>query len=168
MVEVAEEAGVARSTVYRYFPTRDDLILDLLLSRIDAALDAVVLALPSPDSAALSIPDLVLEPIGLVEGNPLNEALFSPESSASVTWLELTSEPLVDAALRHYRPLFERWLAAGQLYPDVELREAVRWINAVSLILLSPPWRGQSKAEKRRFLEQYLVRAMVPPKVAGR
>jgi AcrR family transcriptional regulator len=38
MAEVADEAGVARSTVYRYFRTRDDLILDLLLSRMDSAL----------------------------------------------------------------------------------------------------------------------------------
>ena len=29
MAEVAEEAGVARSTVYRYFQSRDDLIIGL-------------------------------------------------------------------------------------------------------------------------------------------
>ena len=27
MKEVAEEAGVARSTLYRYFPTRDDVLV---------------------------------------------------------------------------------------------------------------------------------------------
>jgi TetR/AcrR family transcriptional regulator len=162
MVEVAREAGVARSTVYRYFPHRDDLILGLLLSRMGAALDAVVVGLADPDSAARSIPELVLEPIGLVEGNPLNEALFSSESSASVTWLELTAEPLVDAVLRHYGPLMEGWRRTGQLYPDLDLRETVRWINAISLILLSPPWRAQPRGRKHRFLEQYLVRAIVP------
>lgn len=162
MVDVAEEAGVARSTVYRYFPTRDDLILGLLMSRIEPALAAVVRALPDPDDAARSIPDLVLEPIGLVEGNPLNEALFSPASSASVTWLELTSEPLVDAALRHYGPLMERWRAGGQLHSDLDLRETMRWINAISLILLSPAWRERPARHKRRFLDQYLVRAIVP------
>jgi len=161
MAEVAGEAGVARSTVYRYFASRDELILALLLGRMDAALDAVVRGLPHPHSAAESIPDLILEPIGLVEGNPLNEALFSPESSASVTWLELTAEALVDAVLRHYGPLMEGWQASGQLHPDLDLRETVRWMNAVSLIMLSPPWRGRDREWKRRFLEHYLVRALV-------
>lgn len=161
MAEVAEQAGVARSTVYRYFSSRDDLILGLLLSRIDAALAGVVARLPNADDARDSIPALVLEPISLVEGNPLNEALFSSSSSASVTWLELTSEPLVDAALRHYGPLLEQWRSTGQLYPDLDIRETVRWVNAISLILLSPLWRGRSTVAKRRFLEEYLVRAIV-------
>ena len=38
MAEVADDAGLVRSTVYRYFPTRDDLLLGLVLIRIDAAL----------------------------------------------------------------------------------------------------------------------------------
>lgn len=162
MGEVADEAGVARSTVYRYFPTRADLILGLLLSRIDAALEVVVRSLPEPDDAAASIPDLILEPIGLVDGSPLNEALFSAESRAFVTSLELSSEPLVDAPMRHYGPLFERWQIEGKLHPDLDIRETMRWMNAVSLILLAPPWRERPVDAKRAFLERYLVRALVP------
>ena len=162
MAEVADEAGVVRSTVYRYFPTRGDLILGLLLSRMGAALEAVVQSLPDPTDAARSIPDLILEPIGLVEGNPLNEALFSAESRAFVTSLELSSEALVDAPVRHYGPLFERWQAEGQLHSDLDIRETVRWMNAVSLVLLAPPWRERSRAAKHEFLVRYLVRALVP------
>jgi TetR/AcrR family transcriptional regulator len=162
MAEVAAEAGVARSTVYRYFRTRGDLILGLLLIRVDAALEAVVRSLPDPDDAGACLPDLILKPIGLVEGNPLNEALFSEQSSAFVTSLELSSEPLLDASLRHLGPLLERWRQEGRLHADLDVRETVRWINAVALILLSPPWRARSEGSKRLFLEHYLVRALVP------
>jgi TetR/AcrR family transcriptional regulator len=162
VAEVADEAGVARSTVYRYFATRDDLLTALLVSRTDAALETVVRSLPHPDDAALSIPTLILEAIGLVDGNPLNEALFSAESRAFVSALELSSESLVDAPLRHFVPLFEQWRADGKLYDDVDIRETVRWMNAVSLFLLAPPWRERSRAAKREFLDRYLVRALVP------
>jgi len=37
MGEVADEAGVSRSTVYRYFPGRDDVLLGLMLMRVDRA-----------------------------------------------------------------------------------------------------------------------------------
>jgi AcrR family transcriptional regulator len=168
MAEVAEEAGVARSTVYRYFSTRADLILGLLLSRVGPALEAVVRALPHPDDAARSIPDLILGPIGLVEGSPLNEALFSPESSPDVTALEFGSDPLVDAAMEHFGPLLERWQGASQLHDDLDVRDTVRWMHAISLVLLQPPWRVRTPAAKRQFLERYLVRALVPAGGAGR
>jgi len=162
MVEVADEAGVARSTVYRYFATRADLIQDLLVQRTEAALATVVQGLRHPGDAARSIPDLILAPVGLVEGNPLNEALFSTASRPFVTSLELSSEALVDAPMRHYGPLLERWQSEGQLHADLDLRDTVRWMNAVSLVLLAPPWRERSNAAKREFLERYLVRALVP------
>jgi TetR/AcrR family transcriptional regulator len=163
MAEVADEAGVARSTVYRYFRTRDDLVLGLLLSRVDAALETVVRSLRDPDDAAACIPELILQPIGLVDGSALNEALFSVRSSAFVTFLELSSEPLLDASLRHFGSLLERWRDMGRLHADLDVRETVRWITAVALILLSPPWRTRPQEAKRLFLEHYLVRALVPP-----
>ena len=149
MAEVADEAGVARSTVYRYFATRGDLIQDLLVRRTEAALDTVVRSLPHPDDAARSIPDLILAPVGLVEGNPLNEALFSPESRPFVTALGAQRGTARRRALRHYGPLLERWQDAGQVYGDLDLRETIRWMNATSLVLLAPPWRQRTTAAKR-------------------
>ncbi len=151
MAEVADTAGVARSTLYRYFSSRADLILGLLLSRVDVALEAVVAALPNPENAAATIPDLILKPIDLVRGNPLNEALYSPESRAMVSAIELSSEALVDAPLRHFGPLFELWFANGQIHADLDVRETIRWMNAVSLVLLAPPWSERSTSAKQEF-----------------
>ena len=161
MAEVANEAGVARSTLYRYFSTRGDLILGLFQTRVDAALEEVVRRLPDPGDAARCLPEFILGPIGYVRGNPLNEALFSPASIAFVTSLELTSEPLVDASLEHFGPLLERWQADGQIHGDLDLRDTARWMNAIGLVLLAPPWRQRSTAAKREFLERYFVRALV-------
>lgn len=160
--DVADEAGVARSTVYRYFQTRGDLILGVLLSRIDAALEYVVQSLPHPDDAVRSIPELILEPLRMVKGNALNEALFSPDSRPLVTALELGSEPIVDAFERHYGPLFASWKEDGQVHDDLDSRETMRWVNAVALVLLAPPWVERTSSAKREFLHQYLVRALVP------
>ena len=89
MAQVSDEAGVSRSTLYRYFPSRDDLLLGLMLRRIDSALDALVRALPNPDDPVASLPQMVLVPVESVGGNPLNEALFAQGSSAVATALEL-------------------------------------------------------------------------------
>lgn len=159
--DVAREAAVARTTVYRYFPTRDDLILGVVLSRIDEAMARVIAALPAPENAARSIIDLVLTSIGLVNRDEVNRALFSPESTWLVTSLELRSEPVVDAFHRRLGPLLERWQANGQLHADLDLRETTRWMNAVALSLLEAPWTQRSQRAKRTFLQHYLVRALV-------
>jgi TetR/AcrR family transcriptional regulator len=161
MGEVGEEAGVARSTLYRYFPTRASLIEAVLVSRVDPALARIVESLADPDDAARSLPDLILQPISLVEGQPLNEALFSPVSSPQVSWLEMSSEAILDISERHFGPLLRSWLASGQLCADLDVRETLRWINAVALSLLTPQWRPRPTADKRQFLERYVIRALL-------
>lgn len=162
MAEVADEAGVSRSTVYRYFPGRDEVLLGLMLMRLDMALDALVRSLRHPDDPVRSLPEMVLVPVESVEGNPLNEALFAAESTAVATALEMGSEPIVELLLRHYEPLLQRWKLAGRLYDDLDPRSLVQWLHTTTLFLLAPSWRHRSATDKREFVEQFLVRALVP------
>ena len=162
MADVAQEAGVSRSTVYRYFQSRNELVLELLVSRTDAALARIVAALPSPENAQLTIPELVLAPISLVDGNPLNEAFYSVESRSLVApSLDPGADQAVDAAFKHFGPLIETWIATGQIHSDLDSRETVRWINALSVLLLTPPWNGMDRDERATFVDRYLVRALI-------
>jgi TetR/AcrR family transcriptional regulator len=162
MAEVADEAGVSRSTVYRYFPNRDEVLLHLMLARVDDALGELVRSLRHPDDPVRSLPEMVLARVESVQGNPLNEALFAAESTAVPTALEIGAQPVVEVLLRHYRPLLQRWQDAGRLYPDLDHRSVVQWLNATTLFLLAPSWQHRSLADKREFVEQFLVRALVP------
>jgi AcrR family transcriptional regulator len=49
MAEVARRAGVGVATLYRRFPTREDLIADTFASRMTAYADAIDVALTNPD-----------------------------------------------------------------------------------------------------------------------
>ncbi|MGO9511039.1 MAG: TetR/AcrR family transcriptional regulator [Mycobacterium sp.] len=162
MAEVAEEAGVSRSTLYRYFPGRDEVLLGLMLMRVDTALGDLVRSLDHPDDPVRSLPEMVLARVQSVDGNPLNEALFAAESTAVAAALELGSQPIVALLLAHYGPLLQRWKRAGRLYADLDPRSIVQWLNTATLFLLSPSWRHRSATDKRRFVEQFLVRALVP------
>lgn len=123
MGEIAAEAGVARSTIYRYFPTRGQLIVGLFRRGAEHGVEA----LPQPDCAAASLPDLVLGPLAMIDGNELNEALFAVDSRDLVASLELSSEPLFEAVDRHFGPVLQRWQADGQLHSVLDLQDAVRW-----------------------------------------
>jgi TetR/AcrR family transcriptional regulator len=163
MGEVADEAGVSRSTVYRYFPGRDDVLLGLMLMRVDKALGDLVRSLPAPEDPVRSVPEMVLARVESVAGNPLNEALFAAESTAVAAALDKGSEPFVELLLRHYGPVLSRWKRAGRLYDDLDFRAIVQWLHTTTLFLLGPSWRYRPTADKREFVEQFVVRALVPP-----
>jgi AcrR family transcriptional regulator len=159
--EVALEAGVSRSTVYRYFKNRNELILAVLLSRVDAAFDGVLGSLTRPEDASSSICDVFLKCTGLINGDAINEALFAAGNRSLPESLELTADPIVDAVYHHFRPLLLRWQNDGQLAADLDLRETVRWMMAAGVVIMSPPWSGWSTERKRLFVDRYVVRALV-------
>jgi TetR/AcrR family transcriptional regulator len=161
MADVADEAGVVRSTVYRYYATRDDLLLELLLTRVDDAVARWVRSLRRPHDAASSIRELVIKPVGSVEGDPLNKALFAAESSALRSVLEVGAQPMLEVMERHVVPLLKEWQADGQVYADLNCRDTLHWMHNASLFLLSPLWRDRPTAAKRRFVDRYIVRALV-------
>ena len=165
MAEVADEAGVVRSTVYRYFANRDDLLLGLVLKRLDAALARWVASLRCPDDAASSIRELILEqPLAAVEeGDALNHALYASESTALTSALAVGAEPVVDVLMKHFAPLLEGWTAGGQLHADLDIRETVHWMYATSNFLLAPSWRYRPAEIKVRFVDRYLLRALLRP-----
>jgi TetR/AcrR family transcriptional regulator len=134
----------------------------LMLMRVDNTLGELVRSLPAPDDPVRSVPQLVLARVESVDGNPLNEALFAAESTAVATALEKGSEPIVELLLRHYEPLLNRWKLAGRLYEDLDARSVVQWLHTTTLFLLAPSWRYRPAADKREFVEQFVVRALVP------
>ena len=161
MAEVAEEAGVTRSTLYRYFPNRKDLITALLLARAEALIDAAVAAMPDPEDASASLATFILHPLETVAGTPVTDALFSPESEGLATSVEFESDALFEVAYRRFGPPLARWQADGQLHADLDIRTTVRWLIAQAVLLLSQPWRTLGDAERRALVDRYVVRALV-------
>jgi AcrR family transcriptional regulator len=161
MTEVAEEAGVTRSTLYRYFPGRTELITALLLARAEALVAGAVASLPDPDDAAASLARLILYPVETVAGTPVTDALFSPQSEGLVTAVEYESDALFDLALRHFGPVLARWQAEGQLHADLDISTTVRWLIAQAVLLLSSPWRAAPPQDRRTLVEKYVARALL-------
>ena len=120
-------------------------------------------SLQRPDDAASSIRELILtHPAAAIdEGDPLNQALYASESTALASALAVGAEPLVDLMMRHFAPLLSRWMADGQLYRDLDVYETVHWMYATSNFLLTPSWRQRPAATKIRFVDRYLLRALL-------
>ncbi len=163
MGEVAAQAGMSRASLYRYFPTKDDLLLALVVRRVEAYVPRLLAALPDPHAVEDALAQLVLSASDAVPGDPVNEALFHGESRSRLFDLELASDAVVDTMHRHLGPLLARWQRAGRLHDDLDLREVTRWLNTVALLLLQQPYCDRSRADRVAFVQRHVVRALVPP-----
>jgi AcrR family transcriptional regulator len=161
MGDVADEAGVTRSTLYRYFPSRIELVTALLLSRAEGFVAASVASLPDADSARKSLSAMILHPIERARNSALSIALFAPESQGLAVSVEMESDAVFEIAMRHYGTVLRLWQESGQLHSDLEIATIVRWISALALVLLSSPWRDMTTEERRNFVDTYVARALL-------
>src|ERR1700712_137209 len=122
---VAAEAGVAKTTIYRRYPTKALLVLDAMTQ---AALDTPV---ELPDTGTFR-DDMVAVAL-LIRGEL---APSSPSSVGAALLGDASRDPAVAERLRAFadlrfengRPIYERAIARGELAPDADWRILVEMI----------------------------------------
>jgi AcrR family transcriptional regulator len=135
--ELARAAGVGRATIYRHFPTREDLLAGIL-ERSVFELEEIAAALPPGPGAFMTLLETAVRQ--LADNLPLVDLL--PQRSAQ--------PPSLRALGRRFGRLFEEPLRAAQEagVVDAELiPDDVRTLLSMLTAVVRP---GTPKAEQRR------------------
>jgi len=158
MQEVAETAGMARSTVYRYFPGRDDLLvatikgeMELLNSRIRKKLAKF------PDPADQVVEGMIVA-IKEIPRRPLLRAVFASEEDSRARHAIWSSDVIVrfgEELMDHFiRPARDAGLLQDRVRPEV----LVEWVYRLLLSFLTLPSNWiMSDAQLRVTLHALLV-----------
>lgn len=153
---IAKRAGVSNATLYRHFPTRRDLVIEILLVNLARSADALADAdvLPSAWDGLVSY--LTWHFAEQVENPAYMSAL-----RAVPTGENDEVDRLRDSTLEHLRRLLERAKAEGALRAD-------RWIEDVFLVLaLNETLVHRSNQDpgsaSRRFLDLTLAALAAEP-----
>ena len=127
MEEIARGAGVGIGTLYRHFPTRDDLVEAVFHDRIDElqAQAEELLQSPEPGAALATWLRAQLEQASTCRGLA---------AEAMLTMLADRDEPSACESMRLAgAALLARAQEAGDVRPGVEIDDLVRMVQAVSL-----------------------------------
>jgi len=108
--DVAREAGVTRATLYRHFPTREDLVVTVFDENI-RMIERRAAELADRDDAVIELFDLVLS----VQRD--DRALPHVLNWADPAWFA----DLVERTKAVFEPLLERGLRAGLVHPGVDV-----------------------------------------------
>jgi AcrR family transcriptional regulator len=131
MAEIAEASGLVRATLYRHFPTRDDLMREMYSAALEELVTAILAVEPERGKATDAIARVVdaLLVVGdryriLAEERPRSPELREQEQTVAAPLIALVERGQRAGELRDDLPL--RWLVAalGSL-----INEALRAVN---------------------------------------
>ena len=163
--DIAKEASVHRTTVYRYFGTRDDVLAFVLLRETADVIDSAERALSGNGSFGDRLLDALDGAIGAVEGSRWLSVLFSPES-LTMTVSVAASGAFRDRIRDVLRPHVEAAKARGELREQLHPDAVADWLVRVAQMLLMEHLvtrPGETRADRRALLRDFVIPGILNP-----
>jgi AcrR family transcriptional regulator len=159
IADVAESLGVTRQTVYRYFPTADELMRAAAIASVDGFLDALATHVQGLHNPADAMTEGVMFTLDAVTAIPHLAILLSAPSSAARP-SEITSDLAQDFGMRMITRFDVDWERHG--YDEAALRDLVEFtLRTMLSFFVAPNDPARSPDELRRFLRRWLGSAIL-------
>lgn len=156
--DVASAANVSRATVYRYFRSRDDLMIGVLLRESIRFSDRLAKHIAPIKAFDEMIVEGVMFTLGTLEENTVLSSFFEPDVIGITSSVASSSETLFEAATSFLEPIFAAAIAAHALREDSSLELLTEWTFRIILSLLTSPGPSRRTPQQtRRFLRMFFV-----------
>ncbi|MDH6244490.1 TetR/AcrR family transcriptional regulator [Mycobacterium sp. OTB74] len=164
IADVAESLGVIRQTVYRYFPTADELMRAAAIASVDDFLDQLTEAVRGIHDPADAMTEGMLYSLDAVARTPHLGILISSPYSTEHSG-DIASEAAQDIGMRMITRFDVNWDSYG--YDEAALRDLVEFTLRVMLsYFVAPNADHRSADELRAFLTRWLGGAILAQRAA--
>ncbi len=158
MKEVAASAGIARSTLYRYFPGRDDLLVAIIKEEMMDVNTHILKKLSGYTNPADYVVEGLLVAIKEVPRRPLLRAVFASEEDSRARRVIWSSDVMVSFGEELMDHVIRPAQDAGLLQDAVRPEVLVEWVYRLFLSFLTLPSNWvKSDAQLRTTLHALLV-----------
>lgn len=161
MEDIAAEAGMARSTLYRYFKDKDELIIAVMEQ------ESIALAkeLAGKITVKLNFAEFIIEGMLLaliyVPKHPVLGNMFAPESLATSSRIVLMTNHLSQVGIDIIKPAIHTAKLAKLIPSDLSAELLMDWLIRILFSLLTMPSNiTESYEQKRVLLETMLLPAL--------
>ena len=161
MDDIAREAGIPRTALYRYVASKDALVLEVMVRHIRGRASQLHQRVRLRGPAAPLILRALLSGVVEPPGDRVSESVLGIDVLHDTARLVSESEAIADAMRDYWRPYLEYARDRGELRPGVDLDQAVRWLTLVVFYLLSVPEVAPPREELASYLETFVVGAVV-------
>ncbi|MBX7160780.1 MAG: TetR/AcrR family transcriptional regulator [Acidimicrobiia bacterium] len=156
---VAEAAGLHRSSVYRYFDSKEELLTAVVVQATMRLGREVVAALGSDAPPERFLVDGLAMALASIANDPVHRSLLSPTASEAIA--RSGGRVLTEGLRPLVEPLFVSAADQGLLRSGVTPDSALAWLQIVATGLLRAPAELRDPAELVGLLELMLVPALL-------
>ena len=163
MVDIADRAGIGRSTLYRHFPKLEDIIAQVIIR------DTKELFALNRDMTAsfTDVEDIIVESfVFILRELPKRTVLnmLFKQDPELVQQLSLEAQSFNELGAEFSVSSYELAKREGRLRDGVKLEEYVEWTTRILVSLASTPYEYQYDSIRMR---QYLKRFLIPSLLTG-
>ena len=158
---VAKQAGLSRSSMYRYFDSKEELVIAVVVRSTLRLGQRVIEGLGDDAEPARFLVDGIIEALRALAEDPLLGVMLEPSKSQAMS--RLTNSALRQGVRPLVEPVFAAAAERGVLRSEVSPDDAVRWLQVVALGLLQSPTVTDSVGDLAQMLELMLVPALINP-----
>jgi AcrR family transcriptional regulator len=160
MSDVAQQAGVSRGSVYRYFTDRDALVQAVLERVAEVHVAEAEPAVRRQRTLAGKVAEAAVVVRKLAE-DERSLGLHEHPGEPELATLRLASGRMFARWVDFWIPFLEAARADGEVRADLDLRQAAEWIMRILISIVTVPSATialDDPKQVRRFIEDYLVR----------
>lgn len=161
MSNIIAESGLARTTVYRHFPVKDEIIAHLILRDIDYLiqyLDTIRAQHSDIEEQVLEMLVFIIREIGK---HPVLAELFS-QDPVRLNRLGLSNETVMDYTHKSVAPTYDLITSSGCLRSGVSLEDFSEWCGRVIMSFAITPHQYRDKPKQmRNYIQNFVLPSML-------
>jgi len=161
MGKIAEAAGCARATLYRYFPNKETLLHAYMVRVAKDFGEVLEEKLRGRRSLADRLVEAVAVSVELIRERADVAPFFNEEGLGLTAQLTSNAEAMRDQLARQIQNESRSDRIQGQLRSKVSADEAAEWLTRVIFSFSVQPFEAHSKAALRKYLKKMLIPALI-------
>lgn len=139
MKEVSQAANVARSTLYRHFASRDEVLVAVIKQEMEAANIAITSKLQHYDQPSEWVVEGLILAMREIPQRPLLNAVFASDEDTKARRIIWSSDIIVEFGEQLLQNVIQPAMAMGVLKTDVKPEIMTEWIYRILLSFLTLP-----------------------------
>lgn len=148
MEDIARESGLARSTLYRYFPRHEQLLLAVVSAEMQVINEQLMKKLARYQEPADKIVEGLIMAMRAIPEHPLLSRVFAQDEGGMLRSALWSSPELVELGIHLMSAIVDEARQSRQLQESVAAEVLVEWVYRILLSFISLPsnWIKTDKA----------------------
>lgn len=156
--EVAKKAGCARSSIYRYFDSKKELIVAVLIKWLFDARAELQPILDNIEDPVERLIEGIYIPMQAIRSTPY---FHDPKNNNNFMMASLALETVPEIMSALFDPFFEEAKQQGLLRKNVSSEEAARWVLLIIIAMGVFGSGGMQSEEEKDYLKKMIIPSLL-------